>query len=974
MRLSREQLAAAGTLSGAVRVVAGAGTGKTAVIAERFRRLVEAGAAPESILVMTFSERAAEQMRSRILEQLEDPTPALSVGTFHALALSWLREDGWRVGVPRGFELLTGAERWILARDVMWELAQPALVGGERPDELVAPLLKLLERLKQELVPLERVEAWCRDAGEDERADYLAAAATLFRALGDRCRIRKLLDFDDLLVHSVRLLERTPEVRADYSRRFRHLMVDEYQDTNLAQERLVELLGSAAQSVFVVGDDDQSIYRFRGASKANMERFGRGFPQARTLSLGTNRRSGTDIVGAARALISQNTGRLPKPIRAARRGGCEVELWAHHDGSGEAAAIAGAVQALGAEFPLSETAVLVRTNALARSVTAALEQRGLPYRLRGALGFYERPEVKDAIAYLRLLRDGGDRVALARLLTRPPVQLRPPELVAVLTAPGPLIAVAALSPKAHAWAVILGALRAAAGRLGIDDLFFELMEQTRHLDALLLAATEPEGRRIAANLARFSELASEFCDRRSDHSLGAFLEHLELVLLSGVGEEVAEPDDESEDAVQIMTIHQAKGLEFEAVFVPAVVEGRLPQAVWRDGLELPAQVLEPSVRAREDHVAEERRLLYVAMTRARSRLRLSWAEHYEGSRAWRPSRFLGELAANRRATVRRSEEGPALPVPVSEPNGLEEGLVAASPAEDERLTLSFSGVAAYRECPRQYWYRSVLRLPAPASVEAQLGTTIHRTLMAAGALRRQGKALGPVALRRIYRRAWAEAGGGDQRRRPALEALGWGQLRAFLKGGGLDSRPYLVERSFTADLDGWTLRGIIDRVDPPPTQKGGEVGSDQGGEVGSDPVGELGSNQVEEVGSDPADRAPSGASRPATNGSADRAAWRLVDYKTGSPVPASRLRRDLQLSLYALGARHALGLDPIELEIVYLKTGAHVLLEADDELLAEARRIGDEVAAGVRAGHFEARPERRRCQLCPYRLACADAL
>jgi len=208
-------------------------------------------------------------------------------------------------------------------------------------------------------------------------------------------------------------------------------------------------------------------------------------------------------------------------------------------------------------------------------------------------------------------------------------------------------------------------------------------------------------------------------------------------------------------------------------------------------------------------------------------------------------------------------------------------------------------------------------------VEAQFGTILHLALMRAGRLRRDGRPLTAELLRDLHQEAWETVGLAEPRRRPALEALGWRLLRAFLEAGGLDARPGLVEQPFTVELGGWTLRGVIDRVDEPP---------------------------------------------------AGDSAWRIVDYKTGSPIPASRLRRDLQLALYALGARDALGLDPVELEIVYLRDSGRVVLRADDALLDEARRIGGEVAAAVREGRFEARPERRRCALCAYRLACEEAL
>ncbi len=260
-RLDALQRGAAALSLTPVRVIAGAGTGKTAVIAERFRRLVASGVDPSSI----------------------------------------------------GFRIVSGAERWILARELMWELGDAALVGDERPDDLVAPALQMLERLKQELVPLRRLDEWADSADDPERAALMHACVRLFRAYELECRKRSLLDFDDLLERSVAMLSSDPRLAEAYRRRFPHVLVDEYQDLNLAQERLVELV-SFGGAPFIVGDDDQSIYRFRGASRASLERFLDRFPNARSVALGKNQRSSARIVAAAAALIGNNSERLAKRI------------------------------------------------------------------------------------------------------------------------------------------------------------------------------------------------------------------------------------------------------------------------------------------------------------------------------------------------------------------------------------------------------------------------------------------------------------------------------------------------------------------------------------------------------------------------------------------------------------------------------------------------------------------------------------
>jgi DNA helicase-2/ATP-dependent DNA helicase PcrA len=362
------------------------------------------------------------------------------------------------------------------------------------------------------------------------------------------------------------------------------------------------------------------------------------------------------------------------------------------------------------------------------------------------------------------------------------------------------------------------------------------------------------------------------------------------------------------DAIQVMTIHQAKGLEFDVVFVPGLVEGRLPQSGRSPRFELPPAVMEPLVRGREDVIAEERRLLYVAMTRAKRYLYLTRAAHYEGGRRWRDSRFLEEvLSAGARTVVLR--DVPQIPRTSPQP----------SPRRgDGELVLSFSSITTYRDCPRQYWYRHVQRLPAEQSAEAVQGVIMHETLRRAGEVRRNGADISAATLQSIHREVRNATPFPDARRAATFERNGAAQLEAYRKSGGLDGTPAHLEQPFNVAVDGWMLNGIVDRIDRTPD------------------------------------------------------AWRIIDYKTGRHV--SRGRRDLQVALYALGASTALKLDPVELEIVYLASGESVRVEHTGALLSEAEKQGTEVADGVRSGRFEARPDRRRCRLCPYRLVCAEAL
>jgi DNA helicase-2/ATP-dependent DNA helicase PcrA len=457
------------------------------------------------------------------------------------------------------------------------------------------------------------------------------------------------------------------------------------------------------------------------------------------------------------------------------------------------------------------------------------------------------------------------------------------------------------------FATLLDQLAAEALRLDVRDLFFELMNRSGYLEVIGRTLEQSEADRVAANVSRFAEMIGEFAETATHRSLTNYMRHLELVLLSGEDEEPA-PAESADDAIHVMTIHQAKGLEFEAAFVPGLVEGRLPQSGRSPRFELPPAVLEPLVRGREDVVAEERRLLYVAMTRAKRHLYMTRASHYDGGRRWRDSRFLDEMRAAGRQTVveRTFEPRVAAPAP------------HVSPRQPAEVVLSYSAISAYRDCPRQYWYRQEQRLPAVQSAEAVHGVILHEVLRQAGEARRSGEQVSAKLVRSLHEDVWLKTAFPDPRRAPTFKRIGAAQLEAYRSRGGFDASPEFLEHPFNAAVDGWTLRGVIDRID----------------------------------------RTESG--------------WRIVDYKSGRPL--SRRRRDLQVALYALGARTALSLDPVELEVVYLATGETVKVEKVSGLVADATSQAAEVAEGVREGRFEARPERRRCRLCPYRLACADAL
>src|SRR5438876_1887837 len=705
--LTQAQRAAVDHAGGPLLIVAGAGTGKTRVLVERYRRLRQEGVPTEQILLLTFTEKAAREVLDRVEQEDYLPAGERFVLTYHAFAQRFLQEEGWLCGIPKGFRIVSEVRKWELMRDILLELRPAHLFHAQRPYERIGELLKLVERAKQELVSPVEFRAWATaNALVDD--PVLAAqrqAALVYGEYQARLLAEERLDFDDTIYFSVQLLTQEPSVAARQSRRFTHLMVDEFQDTNFAQSRLLELLAGTERNLCVVGDDDQSIYKFRGASVANLRRFHAVFPDAAVIRLEENYRSRGPILRAAGRLISDDPERLEKRLLATRGEGRAVSVLTATNVTEEADAVATLVKTAIDEgrYRPNGIAILLRANAHLHNFARALQRLGVAYQVSGGRGFYQQPEVKDCLAYLRAVDSPDDVVCLMRLLSLPryaadSVQAgrwsrrardngrRFFDLLAEVEDDG-----------ARRLTTDLRRFSGQALRLGVDDLFYEVMEQTRYLD-LERFAGPIERLQVSANVQKLAELVTAYCDEHPDHHLAAYLKHLDATEAAQADEEIA-PLDETVNAVHVMTAHQAKGLEFGLVIVPHLVEGRFPSNRRSEGLTLPNELLKEELPPAELHLAEERRLAYVALTRAREEVVCTLAGRYEGVKDWRPSRFLTPI---------RGEEARELAAPSllsSASNGrVEVARQVELPLNDVPpiAALSYTQVDTYLRCPQMY--------------------------------------------------------------------------------------------------------------------------------------------------------------------------------------------------------------------------------------------------------------------------------
>ncbi len=921
--LNPAQHTAVAHASGPLLIVAGAGTGKTRVLVERYRRLRLEGIPAERILLLTFTDKAARELLDRVEQADGLPTAERWVTTYHAFAQRLLQEEGWRSGLPRGFRIVSAVRKWEIMRDVLFRLRPAGLFHPQRPHDRIPDLLKLVERAKQELVSPQEFLAWGESVSdrEDPMVGLQRVAAGVYAAYQARLLEEGRLDFDDTIFYSVRLLLDQPAVAQRHAARFDHVMVDEFQDTNFSQSRLLEVLAQPHRNLCVVGDDDQSIYKFRGASVANLARFRAVYPDAPVIRLEENYRSRGPVLRAAQRLIAEDPGRIDKQLNGTRGEGPPVTVLMAAGVLDEAEATAVFVRdAIEAErYRPRDIALLLRANAHLQNFARALRRQGVAYQISGGRGFYQQHEIKDCLAYLRAIESPDDPVCLLRLLSLPRYAVDP-------------IAAGRWARQAREDGRSLFELLEESGRdgarrlttdvrrfgglrlrLGVDDLFYEVMEQTRYLDLDRFTGSV-ERLQVSANVQKLAELIAVYCDEHTDHHLSAYLAHLAATEEAQADEEVA-PLEASLNAVHLMTVHQAKGLEFALVIVPHLVEGRFPAARRGEGLTLPDALLKEELPPTELQLAEERRLAYVAVTRAREELLCTAATRYEGTRDWRPSRFLRPITG---ADARELEAGDLLrPSAGVAPAGRQVEL----PLEDlpPISALSYTQVNTYQRCPQQYQYRFVFRLPTRPRPQMQFGRILHDTLKDALGSIASDRPLSWEMLEAAYASAWARERFCVPEQAPSLQELGRGYLRRAFEAGDL-RKPLLLEQPFSLVVEGLRVTGRIDRVD----------------------------------------RHPDGT-------------YEVIDYKTGSAKRAVELQRDLQLGVYAMAARDVFRFDPLVLSYFYLETGERVRVDKPPERLKEDRETLLQVAEGIRAERFPAKPERLKCTGCDFRLLCPSA-
>jgi DNA helicase-2/ATP-dependent DNA helicase PcrA len=613
-------------VEGPLLVLAGAGSGKTRVLAHRIAFLLAAsGARPHQILALTFTNKAAGEMRERVRGLVGDIFAGLWMGTFHSVCAKILRRDGRSLGVSPNFTIYDEQDQLALVKQIM------AGMGLSLTRTSAAGMLGRISWAKSHLLSCDEFEA----ATPHDRK-----TPDIYRSYEAALRASNALDFDDLIAVPVRLLRGSSEALERAAGRFKYVLVDEYQDTNRAQYELVRLVASRHRNICVVGDDDQSIYRWRGADVSNILNFERDFPDAKVVRLEQCYRSTKTILAAAQAVIACNRRRKEKDLWTENEVGRKIGLAFAGGEQDEGRLIADIVESLARDEDrrYCDFVVLYRTNAQSRSIEDAMRRKGMPYVIVGGTKFYERREIKDVIGYLRLVANPQDSVSLLRVINLPPRGIGDVTLArlkdfaaasscSLLEAAERAGEIATIQSgargKLRTFAGLIRDLRAAAGATSLGELVGLAADKSGYLEHLKQQATVEAVTRTE-NVRELVASGFEFEERVEGATLEKFLEEISLIMDIDVW-------DDRKEAVSLMTLHNAKGLEFPVVFIAGVEEGLIPH---HTSFEDP------------EEIEEERRLFYVGLTRARSQVVISLASGRRGFQGWvaqAASRFLEEI-------------------------------------------------------------------------------------------------------------------------------------------------------------------------------------------------------------------------------------------------------------------------------------------------------------------------------------------
>ncbi|BCX14486.1 MAG: hypothetical protein KatS3mg088_169 [Patescibacteria group bacterium] len=969
-KLNPEQLASVKHKKGPLLIIAGAGTGKTTVITEKIKYLIKKGIAkPSEILALTFTEKAASEMEDRIEESLPFGYLQMWILTFHSFCDRVLRQEALNIGLESRYRLLSQAESVKLLKDNLFKLELNYFRPLGNPTRFLEGLLTHFSRLQDENIDPDEYFNWAKskmnkkgvsDEEKIEREKYLELAKA-YHAY-EQIKIKEgLFDFGDLIVKTLKVFKERPNILKEYQDRFKYILVDEFQDTNFAQYELVKILSAKYKNLTVVCDDDQSIYRFRGAAVSNIIQFRKDFPESKVVVLTKNYRSSQEILDKAYILIQNNNPdrlefvekidkRLIAVGDAKSKGGVSFIKADRVEDEAEKVVREISKLVLEDEYEYKDIAILVRANNHADAFTRALARHGLPYQFLGPGKLFKQPEIIDLISYLKVLNDVSDSVSLYRLLMVNQIGISGRDL-ALLSSYAKKrnlslfeacekvdeITISESSKdKIKSLVSIIKKHLELLNKNTAGQILYYFLEDTGILGRLVSPDT-PEAQVKASNIAKFFEKLKNYETNHQDASVPSVVDWLDLSIDLGESPLVAEVDWSENNAVNILTVHSSKGLEFPVVFLVNLVQQRFPSLERREAIPIPEELIKEILPQGDYHLEEERRLFYVGMTRAKERLYLTAANFYgDEKRPKKLSPFVIETLGEEILKTKETKKENQLSLLDYKP------LMESYFPVAEKLYidyLSYSQIEAFKTCPLHYKLKYILKILAPPSASQSFGTSVHLALRdfyrlaMKSSFSSQKKEKLVETILELFRKNWINEGFLSKSHEREFFEKGQNYLRDYiLQEFNPKIKTVLTEETFNIPL-------IDNSYKERPLRIGGRI----------DRVDVLPDGRIE-----------------------------IIDYKTGANVPTQKqIDKDLQMSFYALAATKIKEVpfnkkpEDVVLTFYYFEDGKKITTTRSKEQL---EKIIDEIFAirsEIEESDFECSGG-FLCKNCEYKMFCSE--
>jgi len=964
-KLNPEQVKAIKHSSGPLLIIAGAGTGKTTVITERVRFLIsEKSVSPSEILALTFTEKAAKEMEERVDEKLPLGYANLWISTFHAFSDRVLRNEALNIGLNPKYRVMTQAENIQFLRKNLFKFELDYFRPLGNPNKFLEGLLQHFSRLKDEDVSTEEYFKYFNKISSDyeknenlnseEKAvfgDELKKTEELVKAYQkyEELKIKEgLFDFSDLIDNVLKIFRARPGILDKYRKMFKYILIDEFQDTNFAQYSLIKLLVPPPKSnLTVVGDDNQSIYKFRGAAISNIMQFNKDYKEAKNIILNKNYRSSQTILDSAYKLIKNNDpdtlearlGISKKLVKMRDVEETPVEFLFSDRVEDEAELVAREIRRLTDSYPYKDFAVLIRANSHAEPFIRAFTRVGIPSQFLGPSMLFRQPEVKDLISYLYVLENFEDSVSMYRLLSMSYFGIHGRDLALLLnfsrkkrislfeaceevvSLNEPLLSEESKGKIKRIIQIIHNHLNLAKTETAGQILYY-FLEETGYLRRLS-SYQNPDDEKKAQNISKFFEKIKSFEAGHEDASVFAVVDYINLCLELGESPLANDTDWSENNAVNILTVHSAKGLEFPVVFLVNLVAQRFPTTERHEQIPIPEALIKETLPEGDFHLQEERRLCYVGMTRARDKLFFTASKYYgEGKREKKTSPFVAE-ALGEVLTDSKIQEKKQLFLFETK------NIKKEPPKKDLRHfsnTLSYSQLDTYATCSLKYKYCYILNLPSPSSAALSFGSTIHETLCDFYQKAMAGQNPDREILLKTLAENWKPFGFSSKEHQEKYKKEGERILTEFFeKSYDPKNLPLALEVPFVVKIsESLKISGKIDRIDK--TSKGIEV----------------------------------------------------IDYKTGKSVTQKDVDKDLQLTLYALAIKDGnlkyLGVEDdhnneVKVSFYFLNSQKKVSSVKSPEELGKAKEEVLKKVEEIESSDFSPNPG-WHCDFCEFKMLC----